>query len=123
MMRNNNTIAPSPEERLWELQADICQTLANPKRLQILALLKDNEELSVGEMVRALKIPKPNLSQHLALMRQKGILRARRQGTVIYYRLATPAITAACEVMRQVLLQALKEKGELSARLGAAAEG
>lgn len=123
-MRNNTKIlAPSPEERLWELQADICQTLANPKRLQILALLKDNEELSVGEMVRALKIPKPNLSQHLALMRQKGILRARRQGTVIYYRLATPAITAACEVMRQVLLQALKEKGELSVQLGAAAEG
>ncbi len=124
MMRNNTkTEAPSPEERLWELQADICQTLANPKRLQILALLKDQEELSVGEMVRALKIPKPNLSQHLALMRQKGILRARRQGTVIYYRLATPAITAACEVMRQVLLQALQEKGELSARLEIAAEG
>ncbi len=124
MMRNNTkTEAPSPEERLWELQADICQTLANPKRLQIQALLKDQEELSVGEMVRALKIPKPNLSQHLALMRQKGILRARRQGTVIYYRLATPAITAACEVMRQVLLQALQEKGELSARLEIAAEG
>ncbi|MEJ5329500.1 MAG: metalloregulator ArsR/SmtB family transcription factor [Desulfobaccales bacterium] len=124
MMRNNTkTEGPSPEERLWELQADICQTLANPKRLQILALLKDQKELSVGEMVRALKIPKPNLSQHLALMRQKGILRARRQGTVIYYRLATPAITAACEVMRQVLLQALQEKGELSARLEIAVEG
>lgn len=126
MIRNNEILqagAPSPEERLWELQADICQTLANPKRLQILALLKDKEELSVGEMVRALKIPKPNLSQHLALMRQKGILKARRQGTAIYYRLATPAITAACEVMRQVLLQALKEKGELSARLGTASEG
>lgn len=123
MMRNNKKIAPSPEERLWELQADICQTLANPKRLQILALLKDDKELSVGEMVRALKIPKPNLSQHLALMRQKGILKARRQGTVIYYHLATPAITAACEVMRQVLLQALQEKGELSARLEVAVEG
>jgi ArsR family transcriptional regulator len=114
---------PRPEDRLWELQADICQTLANPKRLQILALLKDREELSVGEMVRALGIPKPNLSQHLSLMRQKGILRSRRQGTVIYYRLATPAILKACEIMRQVLLEALAEKGGLSARLGTSGEG
>lgn len=120
MMRNNDQIAqPTPdtasqtEARLWEMQADICQTLANPKRLRILNLLKDGE-LSVGAMVQALGVAKANLSQHLGVMRQKGILAARREGTSIYYRLATPHITAACKIMRQVLLEALTARGELS---------
>ncbi len=120
MMRNNEQIGqPNPdtasqtEARLWEMQADICQTLANPKRLRILNLLKDGE-LSVGAMVQALGVAKANLSQHLGVMRQKGILAARREGTSIYYRLATPHITAACKIMRQVLLEALTARGEIS---------
>lgn len=124
-MRNNENKdqAPPPaaaeELRFFELQADICQTLANPKRLQILNLLK-NGELSVGAMVAALEIAKPNLSQHLAVMRQKGILTTRREGTTIYYRLATPHIVEACRVMRQVLLEALAERGSLSREEAAA---
>ena len=129
-MRNNEKkeqagMSPAtPEEaRFFELQADICQTLANPKRLQILNLLK-NGELSVGAMVTSLEIAKPNLSQHLALMRQKGILATRRDGTTIYYRLATPHIVEACKVMRQVLLEAMAERGSLSRQTpGAAREG
>jgi DNA-binding transcriptional ArsR family regulator len=124
-MRNNEKKAhaagsqPLPETRLLELQADICQTLANAKRLQILNLLKEGE-LSVGDMVKALGVAKPNLSQHLAVMRQKGILATRRQGTTIYYRLATPQIIEACCIMRQVLAQALAERGSLSQRLALA---
>lgn len=109
-----NPQAISPEEaRLWEMQADICQTLANPKRLQILNLLKEGE-LSVGALVKALGVAKANLSQHLGVMRQKGILAARREGTTIYYRLATPHIVEACKIMRLVLLEALTARGELS---------
>jgi ArsR family transcriptional regulator, virulence genes transcriptional regulator len=106
-----------PEDlRLWEMQADICQTLANPKRLQILNLLQKGE-FSVGAMVEALKVAKANLSQHLSVMRQKGILATRREGTMIYYRLATPRITEACKIMRQVLLEVLVAKEAFSQTL------
>ena len=104
------------------MQADICQTLAKPKRLQILNLLKGGE-LSVGAMVKALGVAKANLSQHLGVMRQKGILAARREGTTIYYRLATPHITEACKIMRQVLLEALAARGRLSQSLLSAEKG
>ena len=87
------------------MQADMCQILANPKRLQILNLLKWGE-LSVGALVQAMGVAKANLSQHLSLMRQRGILATRREGTTIYYRLAIPPITEACEIMREVLLEA-----------------
>lgn len=125
MIRNKKEMgAPAPETssqdsaRLWEMQADICQVLANPKRLQILNLLKWGE-LSVGAMVQSLGVPKANLSQHLSLMRQKGILATRRQGTAIYYRLSTPDITQACEIMRGVLHEVLDSRGSLSRNIQA----
>jgi ArsR family transcriptional regulator len=116
MIRNKEK-SKSPEAqaetRIFELQAEICQTLANPKRLQILSLLKKGE-MSVGEMVNAMSIAKANLSQHLSVMRQKGILATRREGTTIYYRLARPKITEACGIMREVLLDSLADQEKLS---------
>ncbi len=99
--------------RVFELQAEICQTMANPKRLQIVNLLK-NGELSVGEIVRAMGIPKANVSQHLSIMRQKGLIISRREGTAIFYRLASPKITEACSIMREVLLTLLAGQEALS---------
>ncbi len=119
MIRNKENLVSheaKADTRIFELQADICQTLANPKRLQILSLLKKGE-LSVGEMVKAMNIAKANLSQHLSVMRQKGILVTRREGTTIYYRLARPKITEACAIMREVLMDSLADQEKLSKRI------
>jgi len=91
---------------LFDLHAEICKTLASPARLRIIAALKDGE-LAAGEIARALEIPKANVSQHLAVMRHKGIVQARRQGLNIFYRLTSPKVTSACELMREVLLEQL----------------
>ena len=110
------------DTKIFEMQAEICQTLANPKRLQILSLLKAGE-LSVGEMVKAMSIAKANLSQHLSVMRQKGILVTRREGTTIYYRLARPKITEACAIMREVLMDSLADQEKLSKRIRQGGQG
>ena len=94
---------------VFELHAEICKTLANPKRLEIIYALKDGE-LSVGEMVERLRLPKANVSQHLAVMRQRGIVVARREGVNIYYRIANPKIVEACRLMREVLLEQIEER-------------
>jgi DNA-binding transcriptional ArsR family regulator len=47
-------------------------------------------------------------------MRQKGILVTRREGTMIYYRLARPKITEACAIMREVLMDSLADQEKLS---------
>jgi ArsR family transcriptional regulator len=98
---------------IYELQSEICLALANPKRLQILNLLK-NGEMSAGEMVKAMKIPKANLSQHLSVLKQKGIVSSRREGTSIYYSITHPKITDACSIMRSVLMESLKEQENLA---------
>ena len=95
------------DQQLYELHASICQTLANPKRLEIIAHLRDGER-TVTELMDAIQISQANLSQHLGLMRQKGIVIARREGLNIYYRLSNPKIIQACDLMRQVLLENLE---------------
>ena len=114
MVSNNKTLNESEADlKVYELQAEVCQILANPKRLRIVHLLK-GVELSVGEIVTAMGIPKANASQHLSIMRQKGIVLSRRDGTSIYYRLSSPKITEACTLMREVLLILLAGQESLS---------
>jgi ArsR family transcriptional regulator len=104
---------PEQELEVFELQADVCLALANSRRLQILGLLKDGER-SVGQMLEKIEINKANMSQHLSILKQKGLLVSRREGTVVYYRLASPRITEACSIMRDVLLETLRQKERLS---------
>ncbi|MGQ9630923.1 MAG: ArsR/SmtB family transcription factor [bacterium] len=86
------------EDRIYKLHADFCQTLANPKRLKIINLLMEGE-MSVNELASLMGIHKANLSQHLSVMRQKGVVTTRREGVNIYYRIANPKIVRACEII------------------------
>ncbi|OGW26455.1 MAG: hypothetical protein A2X59_08755 [Nitrospirae bacterium GWC2_42_7] len=97
---------------LFELQAEVCKTLSSPKRLEILNALKDGEK-TVSELVDILGVPKANVSQHLAVMRHKGILRSRRNGVNIYYTLASSKVIQACLLMREVLTDQMKERSRL----------
>lgn len=89
--------------QLFRLHAEVCKTLSHPKRLEILSILRD-DEMAAGEIVKKMKISKGNVSQHLTLMRNAGILEARRDGVNIYYRIASPKVIQACDLMREVLM-------------------
>jgi ArsR family transcriptional regulator len=101
------------DRRLYKLHASICHTLANPKRLEIIDKLRVHE-LSVTELAEALEISQANLSQHLALMRERGIVTTRREGLNVFYSLSNPKIIQACDLMRQVLLEYLEAGAELA---------
>ena len=95
-------------KKIHEIHADICKTLGNAKRIEILNAL-DNRELSVSELVDILDISPSNISRHLAIMRQKGILTSRREGVNIYYKISNPKVSKACALMREVLLEQLED--------------
>ena len=103
------------DRQLYQLHASICHTLSNPKRLEIIDRLR-NREISVTELADALEISQANLSQHLSIMRQKGIVTTRREGLNVFYSLSNPKITQACDLMRQVLLEYLEAGAELAAK-------
>lgn len=110
------TEKPKIDMTIYNMQAGISKTLANPIRLAILHTLRDGEK-SVNELTDILGINQSNLSQHLALMRQMGILKTRKQGTSIYYSVTNPKINQACDMVREVLLDQLRQKHELSQSL------
>ena len=102
---------------IFDLHADVCKTLASPARLRIIAALREGE-MTVGDIVAAVAARKANVSQHLAVMRQRGIVRARRQGLNVYYRLTSPKIIQACELMREVLLEEVRAESALVGSAG-----
>jgi ArsR family transcriptional regulator len=103
---------------LFELHAEVCKIFAHSKRLQIIEALRE-KELTVSEVVSHLRIPKANISQHLAVLRQKKVVMTRREGLNIYYRIANPKIIRACDLMRQVLIEQLKDGERLAKQLKA----
>ena len=100
------------ESQVCRLHAEICQTLSNPKRLRIINILRE-KEVSAGELQKMLHIPKANLSQHMAVLRQKGIVVSRREGNTVYYRLARPKILKAYDIMREILFEVLENQQRL----------
>ena len=98
-----NSVQPD----VFSLHAEICKTFAHPKRLKILNALRSGER-SVADLLRALQISKANLSQHLGVLRARGVVVHRRQGANVLYAVSNPKIIRACDLMREVLTEQLR---------------
>ena len=83
-------------EDLAELIARRFRALGDPLRVRILDLLRD-EELSVTELAMQLGAGQQNVSKHLAVLTDSGMLARRKNGTHVYYRIADEAVFALCE--------------------------
>jgi ArsR family transcriptional regulator, virulence genes transcriptional regulator len=92
------------KKELLQLHADFCKIFSNPRRLEILCLLRDGE-LTSGQITEELGVTKANASQHLALMRIERILSTRRDGINVYYGIANKKICQACSLMQEGLEQ------------------
>lgn len=90
-----------------EFHAEFCKTFSNPKRLEILGLLKTGE-ITAGDIAKKLEVPKANVSQHLNLMRRMRILKTRREGTKIFYMIANKKLVQACSLMQEALVQLME---------------
>lgn len=96
------TSRPAVERLHYEIHAEICRVLTDPKRLMLLDQLRGAER-SVGELAEAIGVALPNASQHLAVLRTAGLVDTRRSGTSVRYRLAEPAIVEACDVIDTIV--------------------
>lgn len=103
------------ERKLYALQAALCQVLTEPARQELLHLIGERER-TVGELVEATGLRQANVSQHLAVLRQRNIVTTRRAGTTIYYSLAYPEILEACALIRGILMKQMEGARELITR-------
>lgn len=92
------------EAELRELHERVCKAISDPKRLLIISVLRD-DELSVGEIAETLGVSQSNASQHLAVLRERGIVTTRRAGTTVYYSLRSQKILMAIDLMREFVAE------------------
>ena len=102
------------EKALCAYHAEMCQVFSHPTRLEILCALREHE-LSVGELAETLGLGMGNLSQHLAMMRERRILEARKAANQVFYRVANPKLLKAFDLLRQILLEQIEEQSRLLA--------
>ena len=96
-------------KELYKIHAELCKVFSNPTRLEILNLLRD-KEMSVTELIKKTKLSQANVSQHLSIMKSKGIVISDRKGKNIYYRLTNPKIIKAFDIIREILSERLRSR-------------
>ena len=77
------------------------QAMAHPLRLKILCLV-GNQELSVLEIVDAVGTSQSNISQHLAILRDLGILQARKEANKVFYKIDDPRVLRMISLTREI---------------------
>lgn len=101
------------EREVSLLHANICQALADPKRILILYALSDGARC-VNELTDALHVPQPTVSRHLKVLRERRLVSAERDGANVRYSLVDDRVIDALDSLRAVLLGALAQQAELA---------
>ena len=97
------------KNNFYNLHADICKTISNPNRQAILDMMRSGE-ITVTELVNKTGISQANLSQHLAILRSKGVVNTRRDGNNIYYSISNMKIIQAYDLISEVLQESFQSK-------------
>jgi DNA-binding transcriptional ArsR family regulator len=99
-----------PEQALQQVAAYF-QALSEPTRLQILNLLREQER-NVGELAQLCGYTSANISRHLTLLTQHGLVQREGRGTSVYYRIADPAVYELCDLVCGNIARQLAQKAQ-----------
>jgi ArsR family transcriptional regulator len=100
------------ETEITQLHAEICAGLADPNRIMILYSLSQSPR-NVTELCSELNMPQPLVSRHLKVLRERGMVTTKRQGTIIQYFLADERLIQALDLLRAVMRDGLTKRAEL----------
>ncbi len=82
--------------------ATLLRAIGNERRLLLLCHLIEHEEMTAGSLAEAIDLSPSATSQHLAKMRDEGLVTSRREAQTIYYRIADPRITRVIALLKQL---------------------
>jgi ArsR family transcriptional regulator len=100
------------DKMIYKKHAEMCKVFTSPVRVEILDILRDGKK-SVNELVHITGVSQSNVSQHLHLMKDKGIVMADKKGNQVFYSLSNPKISQAFGILKEILTDQLAESGEL----------
>ncbi|TAH51267.1 MAG: ArsR family transcriptional regulator [Chloroflexota bacterium] len=100
------------------LHANICDALADPKRIAMLYALRDGAT-TVNQLAEMVELPQATVSRHLKILRERRLVQARREGMNVYYSLTNEKVLNALDLLRQVLNENLAHGARLAQVFGA----
>ena len=100
------------DDQVYAYHAEMCQVFSHAKRLELIDVLRGGE-MSVGDLSRRMGMALANLSQHLAMMRERRILLSRKEGNLVYYRIANPKLLQAFDMLREILFEQIRQDAAL----------
>ena len=86
----------------YNLHADLCKAIFNPKRLAIIDALRGNR-MNVSDLSEKLSTSQSNISQHLAILRSKGLVVSVNEGSNTYYSISNPKIIKAFDLVSEII--------------------
>lgn len=99
-------------KQIYELHADMCKVFTSSVRVEIIEILQDGKK-SVSELVELTGLSQSNISQHLQIMKEKGVLTPEKKGNHVFYSLSNPKIAEAFRIMREILLSKMADSEKL----------
>ncbi|MER7763971.1 metalloregulator ArsR/SmtB family transcription factor [Streptomyces sp. NPDC097619] len=115
---NGSGDTPEVVRPLYQLKAEFFKTLGHPVRIRALELLSQREH-SVSELLHEIGVEAAALSQQLAVLRKANLVRTRREGVSVHYRLASDEVAELLRVARSILTGVLQGQADLLADLTA----
>lgn len=112
-------MAAIAEGEVMHLHAEICAGLADPTRIMIVYELAAGPR-HVSDIAGSLAAPQPQVSRHLKVLRERGLVTAERQGATMAYALADTRILQALDLLRHVLADRLRNQAALAASVAPA---
>jgi len=100
------------EKKVYMMHAEMCKVFTSPVRLEILDMLRNGKK-TVTELVQLIGVNQSNVSQHLQIMKDKGILRTEKKGNYVFYSIANPKISEAFGIMKEIMIDQLAESEQL----------
>jgi DNA-binding transcriptional ArsR family regulator len=103
-------------EETIKLQSELHKTLSNASRMQVIGLLH-KREMRASELIEETEMSKANLSQHMAILVNSGIVNSERRGKSVFYNLSDPKIRQACSIMQEVMVTIIKRKHGIAEKI------
>jgi ArsR family transcriptional regulator len=94
-------------QKIFKLHSDLLRAVSHPKRLEIIHLLR-NRQLCVNDIGEMLGLPQANLSQHLTILRDAKVVKTRREGKKVIYKISHNNFIKASDLMRDILIERYK---------------
>jgi DNA-binding transcriptional ArsR family regulator len=105
-------LTQSLKQEISQLEADFCFSLSDPTRILILYALSETP-LNVTELTNELGVTQPTTSRHLKVLRDRGLVYTKRQGTTITYHLSDKRLVQALDLLRSVMRDSLNQRVNL----------